>query len=134
MSGEIKYKLNEKLVIYGLSLLLGVIIVVASLFLASLLCLAGDLPESISSPLFALCVGVGAFSAGFLSSKKIRSGGILNGAVCGFLLYALTFFLSLIFSESGFSFISVFHLLIIVISAMIGGVFGVMSGTKRKYI
>ena len=134
MSGEIKYNLNEKLVIYGLSLLVGIILVIASMFLASLLCLAADLPESLSSPISALCVGVGAFSAGFLASKKIKSGGVLNGAVCGVILYALVFLLSLIFSENGFSAISVLHLLIILISAMIGGILGVGAAAKRKYI
>ncbi len=134
MSGEIKYNLNEKLVIYGLSLLVGIILVIASMFLASLLCLAADLPESLSSPISALCVGVGAFSSGFLASKKIKSGGVLNGAVCGVILYALVFLLSLIFSENGFSAISVLHLLIILISAMIGGILGVGAAAKRKYI
>ncbi|MBR2489460.1 MAG: TIGR04086 family membrane protein [Clostridia bacterium] len=134
MSREIKYNLSEKSVIYGLSLLVGIIFSIASMLLAAALCLATDMSEELSSPISALCVGTGALVSGFLSSRKLKSGGLINGAICGLVLYALIFFFSLIFSESGFSFVSLYHALITIISAMIGGVLGVLSAAKKKVI
>ncbi len=134
MKGEIKYNLNEKLVIYGLSVLFGLVMILGALLLASIVLLAADLPEIFVSPLSAICAGAGAFSAGFLSSKKIRSGGLLNGVVCGMAVYALIFIISLIFSPAGFSAISFIHFAIVIILALLGGVLGVVSQVKRKLI
>lgn len=134
MGKEIKYNLSEKAVIYGLSVLVGVIVSVLSLLLSAGLCLAADLSELASSTLSSVCAGTGAFVAGFIASKKIGKGGIINGLSCGGLLYLLILFLSLFISEGGFTLITLFHSLVTLLSAAIGGVLGVNSNSKRRMI
>ena len=125
MREEMKYNPMEKLIIYGISSLVGMLIVFLSLLLSAALMLAGDLPEFYASVISAVCVGIGAMSSGFISSKKIMSGGIINGLICGGIIYAVILFISLFLSDNGFSMITVYHLLITLLSSAIGGVLGV---------
>ena len=132
MSNDIRYNLVERMVIYGVSALVGMIISVLSLMLAAGLMLAGDMPEETSSVISAICLGVGSLFAGFLSAKKIKSGGIINGLICGVVIYLIVLFISLFLSEKGFSLITLFHLAITLLTAAIGGVLGVSAASKRK--
>lgn len=134
MSKENKYNISEKIVIYIIASIVGAVITVGAIFLAAAVCLACDLPEEFSSTISVVCMGIGTFFAGFLASKKIGSAGMINGAVCGMLIYLVVFFVSLILSNSGFSMITVYHLLIAVLAAAIGGVIGVNSSWGRKLI
>lgn len=125
MNKEIKYNFGEKAVIYIISSVVGIVCAAVSVFIAAGVALAVDMPEGYMSPLSAVCAGIGTLISGFLASKKIRSGGVINGLICGGILYLLILFLSLFISENGFSLVTLYHLLITVISAVIGGVLGV---------
>lgn len=134
MKEEIKYNFAEKMVIYAISVIGGIILIAVSLFGAAALCLATDMSENYSTLFAAFCLGAGSMLSGFLSSKKIRYSGMLNGIVCGFIIYLIVFIFSLFLSENGFTIISLSHFLISVISAAIGGILGVNSSHKRKII
>lgn len=131
---ESKYNLTEKVVIYIITSLVGLIIMFCAILMAAGVCLACDLPESFSPTLSVVSMGIGTFFAGFLSAKKIKSSGILNGAATGGIIYLLIFFISLILSNSGFSMITVYHLLIAVLSGAIGGIIGVNSLSRKRLI
>ena len=134
MKEEIKYNTAEKLVIYALSVAVGSVVVIISLFIAASFCLATDMSDNFSTLVSGICLGIGAFVAGFLACKKIRSGGIINGGLCGILLYFLVFVFSLFISRNGFSAVSISHSAISIVSSAIGGVFGVNLSQKRKII
>ena len=134
MKEEIKYNLAEKSVIYLISVLVGLILTMLSLFAAAALCLATDMSESYSTLVAGICLGIGTMLSGFFSGKKIRSFGLVNGMICGLISYAIIFLFSLFLSENGFSAISLSHLLIALISSSIGGVLGVNSLQKRKIL
>ena len=134
MNNESKYNISEKAVIYIISSIIGAVITVVSLLGFSGIALVCDLDENMSSVMSGICIGLGTLTAGFLSSKKIKSGGIVNGAVCGAIIYVLIFAISLILSETGFSMITVYHLLIALLASAIGGIMGVNSSSKRKLI
>lgn len=134
MNKEIKYNYGEKAVIYIISAVVGIIFTALTMLIAAGITLAADMPESYSSPISGICAGVGALAAGFLASKKIRSGGVINGLICGGILYLLILFFSLFISENGFSFVTLYHSLITVLSAAIGGILGVNAAGKRKII
>ena len=132
MRTEIKYNLSEKVVIYCLSVVIGSLSLVVALFLAASVCLAVDLSNNFSTLVSGICLGIGAAVSGFLSSKKIKSQGIVNGLFCGVILYFFIFLLSLFFSENSFSIITLSHLMISLLAAAIGGVLGVNT-SKNKY-
>lgn len=134
MGKEIKYNLSEKAVICGLSLLVGVLVSALALLFSAAFYLATDMNEMWISPLSAICAGMGSLVAGFLASRKIKVAGMIHGLICGGCLYLLVMFLSLFFSETGFSLISVLHGSIMLICGMIGGVLGVLSATNKKLI
>lgn len=134
MKEEINYNAAEKLVIYALSVAVGSIAVIISLFIAASFCLATDMSDNYSTLVSGVCLGVGALTSGFLACKKIRSGGIINGGLCGVLLYFFVFLLSLFISENGFSAVSISHSAICIVSSAIGGVFGVNLSQKRKIL
>lgn len=131
---ESKYNISEKIVIYVIASLIGVIIMFCGILLAAAVCLACDLPDSFSPTISVVAMGLGTFFAGFLAAKKIKSAGIINGAATGGIIYLLIFFASLILSGSGFSMVTVYHLLIALLSAAIGGIAGVNSLSRKRLI
>lgn len=131
---ESNYNVAEKIVIYIIASIVGVIVMFCAILLAAGVCLACDLPDSFSPTISVISMGIGTFLAGFLSAKKIKSSGIFNGAATGGIIYLLIFFISLILSNSGFSMVTVYHMLISVLAAAIGGIIGVNSLSKKRLI
>lgn len=134
MREEPKYNFAEKTVIYVIATIVGIVVVALALFISSWICLAIDMSDSYSSLISGVCLGIGAMTSGFLSAKKIKTGGIINGGICGLIMYLMVFVLSLFISDNGFSTVTVSHSLIAIISAAIGGILGVNTSTRRKII
>lgn len=134
MKEEIKYNTTEKIVIYLLSVAVGGFAVIFALFLAASVCLAVDMSDNYSTFVAGICLGAGAACSGFLTGKKIKSGGIVNGALCGLIMYAAVLLISLFVSDTGFSVVSLSHALISILSSAIGGVVGVNFSYKKKII
>ncbi len=133
MNKESKYNISEKAVIYAIASIVGIIVIALSLLLAASLCLAADVGDNMSSAISGICAGLGCFTAGFVSAKKIGSSGLINGGICGVIIYLLILFLSLFISKSGFSLVTVLHSAIAVISSLAGGIIGVNSAGKRRF-
>ena len=123
----------EKTVIWAVASIIGILVTIVALLGAATLCLAADIGDNMSSAISGLCAGAGALAAGFVSAKKIGSSGLINGGVCGVVLYVLILFLSLFISEKGFSVITIIHFAIVLISSLAGGVLGVNSASKRRF-
>ena len=134
MKEEIKYNLAEKMVIYAISVIGGILLITVALLAASALCLATDMGESFSTLVAGICLGLGAMFSGFLASKKIKYSGLINGMFCGFIIYLAVFIFSLFLSENGFTIISLSHLFISLISSAIGGILGVNASQKRRIV
>lgn len=134
MSNETKYNMSEKWVIYLISSIIGIFVLVCSLLAFAAVCLYADLAESFSSPLASVSAGLGAFAAGWLSSKKIGSGGIINGAACALLIYALILIISAIIMPQAISVMSLYHGIIMILSGAIGGIIGANMSARRKII
>lgn len=83
------------------------------------------------SPLFAtIAVGIGAFSSANFYSSKQKSKGYLNGIIIGIITFLIVTLIGLVVSNSGFTFNTVFHFIIIILSAVIGGILGVNKKGK----
>ena len=134
MKEQIKYNLAEKMVIYAISIVGGILLITVVLLAAAALCLATDMAESLSTLVSGMCLGLGAMFSGFLASKKIKYSGLINGMFCGLIIYLVVFIFSLFLSENGFTIISLSHFLISVVSAAIGGILGVNASQKRRMV
>ena len=134
MSNETKYNITEKWVIYIISSIIGIFILVCSMLAFAAVCLYADLAESFSSPLASVSAGLGAFAAGFLSSKKIGSGGIINGAMCALLIFSLVLIISAIIMPQAVSVSSMYHGIIMLLSGAIGGIIGANMSARIKII
>ena len=83
------------------------------------------------SPLFAsLSLGGGAFSSAYFYSSKQKNKGYLNGIIIGIITFLIVTLIGLVVSNSGFTINTVFHFIIIILSAVIGGILGVNKKGK----
>ncbi len=86
------------------------------------------------SPVLAsLAVAIGSLSASYYMSSTKKSHGYAIGAAIGGITFLIVTLVGLILNEGGMTVNTVFHLIIILLSAIIGGILGVNKKGK-KYI
>lgn len=134
MNQEKQYNTGERAVIYTLSVTVGIVVTLLSMLLMAVLSAAVGLGEATASPLASVCAAAGSLCAAFLCSKKIGSGGLLNGLICGAVMFLIVLLISLAVDRSGVTLMTLFHFVIILLAALIGGILGVNSGNKRKIV
>jgi len=134
MSEEIKYNFAEKAVIISIAAIIGIVTVFLAVLAAAGVCLAVYLPDTFSTVISGICLGIGSLFGGFLTAKKIRRGGIIHGAICGLVIAGLILIVSLFVGPASISVIGLSHFIIAVLSAAIGGVLGINASSKRKLI
>ncbi|MBO4467947.1 MAG: TIGR04086 family membrane protein [Clostridia bacterium] len=71
-----------------------------------------------------LSVSAGAFVSAFYVAKRIKMKGVLSGLLTGLCYFIIITAVSLAADGSGFTSNTVFHLIIIILSAAIGGIVG----------
>jgi len=87
------------------------------------------------SPLFAtISAAIGTFLSAMLLAKKIGKRGLLIGFCIGIAVFLILLLISLIANNSNLSINTLFRFIIILLSALIGGVIGVNKNSSRKYI
>lgn len=79
-------------------------------------------------------IAFGTFAAAFYSARKIGKRGLLIGAVTGGAVFLIITVISLILDSGAVTYNMLFHFIIIMLSALIGGVMGVNKKDNRKYI
>lgn len=90
-----------------------------------------DLSDGIMSVMAQLSLAAGCFAAAFVTAKRRRRNGLISGLCCGGIVFAIIFFLGIIFAGS-FSvggFIS--KILVIGACSAAGGILGVNS--KQRF-
>ncbi len=124
------------LVRYGkpvaVSCLSGAIVSTAILLVLSLVMSVRDVPAVLINPLACAAIAVGSFFAGFLCAKQLRQRGMLFGALCGIIMFGLLLFTSLTLTGEAFGWIVLIKLVIVLTSAMIGGILGVNTRRRRR--
>lgn len=87
------------------------------------------------SPLFAtLSLGLGTLVSSFFASKKIGQKGYIIGAVIGGVSFIIITLIGLMASKDIFTLNTLFRLIILMLSSLIGGVLGVNNKGNQKYI
>lgn len=130
MKNESIYNVKEKVLIFTLAISVGVVISLVSVLILALITLFLDLPEAAVSLFAMTSLAIGGFSSAFLSSKKLKKRGIINGIICAAATFLLVFFISLIVDKGGISLNTLFNLIAAVLSGLIGGISGV---GQKKY-
>ena len=86
------------------------------------------------SPIFAtVSVAIGCFLTAYFTSGKIGQKGLITGLITGLSVFILITVISLIVDKGTVTSNTLFHVIIFVLSSLIGGVMGVNKKSK-KYI
>ena len=92
-----------------------------------------ELDNSLSPLLATLSVSIGSLAASFYAAKTKGSQGYLTGFIVGVITFILITLISFILDDGGITSNTVFHLIIIILSSLIGGILGV-NKKEKKYI
>lgn len=91
--------------------------------------------DSKYAPVFGtVSVAFGTFITAYILSKNIGQKGYLNGFLIAVTVFILNTLISLIIDDGGVTVNTLFHLIIYVLSGVIGGVMGVNKKANTKYI
>ena len=116
---------------FGCLCSLGIILAIFSL--GHYFVLAFNLSFRAVEPLVTLATGVGGFFAGFISSAFYKQKGMLNGIVCGAVIYIIMLISNLSYGNS-VTIIALFKFLLVTISSVLGGILAVNKKKKCKNI
>lgn len=131
MKKELNIKLDYKNLIIGA--VLQIIITLVTIIVFSLIMYFFE-TEDKYSPLFAsISLAAGAFANSFFISAKKREKGYLYGMTIGFITFVLVTITGIIINSGSFTLNTFFHLVIIMLSAILGGILGV-NKKKQSYI
>lgn len=90
--------------------------------------------DKIYSPLLAnISISIATLVSSYITSKKIGNKGYLTGLIVGGVTFLIITLISFIIDEGSITTNTLFHLIIIILSGMIGGVLGV-NKKQEKYI
>ena len=126
--------MNIKYAVIIKSVIIGLVFTFLVMLLLSALMLWFNIGENFSAAFATLSVGVGSFAAAFYAARKIGSRGYLTGLIVGVTTFLLVLLLSLMVSKESLTFNTLFHLIIIVISSLVGGILGINFKRDKKYI
>ena len=131
MKNESTGGIAEKVVVYLISIVLGFIAMSVFMLIFAAVSVALDVSDKLATPFASVSAAAGALASAFLASKKLRSMGLINGLVCGGIMFFVVAAVALIISDGGLTLNTLFNFIIIMLSALIGGVWGVNQGPKK---
>lgn len=125
---------RKKVFIFIKAALIGTVCTFLSVFLFSFLMFAFEMDRSYATAFATISMALGTFLASFYSAKKIGNKGYLTGLVIGVTVFAVITLVSLLINKSALGINTLFHLIIILLSSISGGILGVNKGKNKKYI
>lgn len=125
-------KKNLPLILKGT--LIGVALTLISMVIFAAVMLIFNLDRNLSVPFSTVSLAIGCLISAMYTSKSIGQKGYLVGLFIGIVVFVLVTVLSLIITGDGFSYNTLFHFIIILLSSVSGGIMGVNKNKKTKYI
>lgn len=126
------FKKNLPIFIKGT--IIGVVLTLVSMVIFAAVMLIFNIDRSLSVPFSTVSLAIGCFVAAMYTSKSIGEKGYLVGLAIGIIVFVLVTAISLIITGNGFSYNTLFHFVIILLSSVSGGILGVNKTKKTKYI
>ena len=134
MSAEFSKKDNvNKKSAYAVGAILGVTATILTMLIFSAVLLFFNIDRAYAAPFATISLAVGSFIASRYTAKKIGDKGYLVGLIIGVVVFVLITALSLILGNN-LSLNTLFHFIIIMLSAVVGGIMGVNQDKHKKYI
>lgn len=130
MNNTQKYNNKEKLIIYLISSLVGILIIFFTMLTSSLIIVLFEISLNLLPIISSICLLTGSFVAGLFSGKKIGSGGIVSGLIVSIIIFLFVFIVSLGFDPSGITLNTLIHFVINLLASLIGGIVGVNKSSK----
>lgn len=112
----------------------GVIVTAVFIFIFAAVMYFLELDKMYSVIFATISVALGCFSAAYVASYKNKSKGFLIGLTVGGITFAVILLISLIVDKGAIGINTIFHFIIFMLSAIIGGVMGVNKANNTKYI
>ena len=131
MKKEVSEKRN--LILWAKTAVLEIIVTAIFIFAFSAIMYFSNLSNELSPVLATISVASGVLVAAFYAAKKVGSKGYLVGLAVGGITFLIILLISLVVDSGGITINTVFHLIIIMLAALIGGISGVNKRGK-KYI
>lgn len=122
---------GDKILIYLLSIVVGFISTFILMLLFAFVSVTADLSDMFATPFASLSAAFGSVLSAYLSSRKLGSGGLLNGIICGGIMFLIIFLISLLIDDGGITINTLFNFIILLLSGIIGGVWGVNRKQKK---
>ncbi len=113
------------------SSIVGIILILLCLIIFSYVMTKIDVSDELTSVMSSLAICIGAYTGGYIASKRRRRNGLVLGALTGLIIFFIIFFAGIFFAKSSISFGFVSKLIMTVICAAVGGIIGVNSKGKR---
>ncbi len=124
---------NNKLMLFLKTAIIFVLFTAVSMLICSAVMYFLELDKSLSPVLSNICLAVGTLVSSFFTSRKVGNRGYLIGLIIGGIIFIAVTLISLIVDDSAVSSNTLFHFIIIMLSALIGGISGV-NKKPQKYI
>jgi len=115
-----------------MSTMIGAVICIGVLLLFSFILSARSVPQSLINPMAVFSISAGALACGFCCAKLIRRAGLAYGALCGAVFSLVVMLASFGISDNGFGLIALFKIVFMMFSAMLGGVLGVNTRSRKR--
>ncbi len=132
MKTQVKSR-GETAVIYLISVAIGFLITFIFMLGFALISVIADLSDSFATPFASVSAAIGCLASAYFASRRIGSGGLMNGVICGGVIFAITLLISLWLDDGGITLNTLFNFIIMFLSAIIGGVWGVNRKQKQIF-
>ncbi len=116
------------------AIILGLAVTALSVFLFAIFMFLTEKGYEFSAVFGTAAVSLGSFVAAFYISRKRQSKGLLTGLITGIAVFLLVTVISLIVDKGTITLNTLFHLIIFLLSSLIGSALGVNKKENRKYI
>lgn len=123
-----------KILVYFISVLAGFAVNFILMLILAAISVIADLGEAFATPFASLSAAAGSLISAFIASKKLKSRGLINGLICGGCMFVVIMCVSLAISDGGITLNTLFNFIIVMLSALIGGVWGVNGRKKKDYL
>ena len=116
------------------SSLIEIFVTLVAIFVFAAVMLFCELPAEYSTIFATASVALGSFLAAFYAAKKLSKRGFAVGLIVGGITFIIVTLISIFTDKGSFTSNTLFHLIIIMLASLIGGIMGVNKGLNKKYI